>query len=403
MNILFITNKNVNPVIGGIERITFVLAEAFARLYEYRCFSAFTQRLDNCVTPFAEELLLESGHETELLRAFIEKNAIEVVVAQGADAAVNAIVGEIHDAVCAVPGCKMIFVFHNMPGFEYTRMSMDVLCYRILHGQEVAYNLKYLVFQIFRPLLRPLLKRQMRRKYRPAYEAADRMVMLTEGFVPGYASCAGVPADDKFCAISNALTFTDRFPMELYDNEKRKEVLWVGRFDDKHKRLSEALYIWKMVEEGGRFPDWKLRIVGYGPDENYYHSLVKRLRLKNVSFEGKTESRPFYRSAALYMMTSAFEGFGLVITEALQSAAVPIAYDTFASLHDIIEDGHNGYIIPDGDRRGYADSLQRLMADKAACKEIAVRGLDFIDKFSVENITQHWNKLFKSLWKNTIT
>ena len=63
MNILFITNKNVNPVIGGIERITYVLAEAFARLHGHRCFSAFTQRLDNCATPFVEELLLEVGHD----------------------------------------------------------------------------------------------------------------------------------------------------------------------------------------------------------------------------------------------------------------------------------------------------------------------------------------------------
>ena len=397
MNILFITNKNVNPVIGGIERITYVLAEGFARLHGHRCFSAFTQRLDNCVTPFEEELLLEAGRETEMLRDFIVKNGINVVIAQGSDAAVNAIVGQIHDAVHAVPGCKMLFVFHNMPGFEYTRMSPDVLRYRILHGQDVAYNLKYLVFQTFQPLLRPLLTKQMHGKYRPAYEAADRMVMLTEGFIPDYAHCAGVPVDDKFCAISNALTFTDTFPMERYSDEKRNEVLWVGRFDDKHKRLSEALHIWKMVEEGGRFDDWKLRIVGYGPDEAYYHRLVNRLRLRNVSFEGKTESRPFYRSASLYLMTSAFEGFGLVITEALQSAAVPLAFDTFASLHDIIEDGMNGYIIPDGDRRTFADKLQSLMADPDTRRRLAEQGLSVIEKFSIENITQQWNQLFESL------
>ncbi len=397
MNILFITNKNVNPVIGGIERITHVLAEAFARLHGHRCFSAFTQRLDNCATPFVEELLLEAGHETDMLRNFIRKNSVNVVIAQGADAAVNAIVGQIHDAVSAVPGCKMLFVFHNMPGFEYTRMSKDVLCYRLLHGQDVGYNLKYLVFQTFQPLLRPILEKQMHSKYRPAYEAADRVVLLTDGFIPGYARCAGVPADGKFCAISNALTFNDRFPMEQYELEKRNEVLWVGRFDDKHKRLSEALRIWRIVEEDGRFPDWRLRIVGYGSDENYYVRLVRRLGLRNVCFEGKTDSRPFYRSASLYMMTSAFEGFGLVITEALQSGAVPLAYDTFASLHDIIEEGYNGYILSDGDRRGYADRMLALMADEAVRKKMAVQGLAFIEKFSVENITQKWNQLFESI------
>ena len=397
MNILFITNKNVNPVIGVIERITYVLAEAFARLHGHRCFSAFTQRLDNSPTPFEDELLLEVGRETAMLHAFIVKNSVNVVIAQGSDAAVNAIVRQIHDAIHAVPGCKMIFVFHNMPGFEYTRMSPDVLRYRILHGQDVAYNLKYLLFQAFQPLMRPLLKKQMHAKYRPAYEAADRMVMLTDGFIPAYAHCAGVTINDKFCAISNALTFSDRFQMEQYDAIKRNEVLWVGRFDDKHKRLSEAFYIWKKVEEGGRFPDWKLHIVGYGPDEAYYHQLVKRLNLSNVSFEGKTESRPFYQSASLYMMTSAFEGFGLVITEAMQSATVPLAYDTFASLHDIITDGYDGYIIPDRNRCAYSKHLQALMADKELRRRLAQQGLISIEKFSTENITQQWNQLFDTL------
>lgn len=397
MNVLFITNKNVNPVIGGIERITFVLAEAFSKLHGHRCFSAFTQRLDDSKTPFEKELLLAAGRETEMLHTFIEKNNISVVIAQGADAAVNAIVGQIHDAVHAVPDCKMLFVFHNMPGFEYTRMSMDVLLYRILHGQDVTYNLKYLAFQSLQPLLRPLQKKQMHRKYRPAYDAADRLVLLTDGFIPDYARCAGVRVDNKFCAISNALTFSDRFPMDQYDSEKRNEVLWVGRFDDKHKRLSEALYIWKLIEDGNHFPDWRLRIVGYGPDESYYLRLVQKLGLRNVSFEGKTESRPYYRSASLYMMTSAFEGFGLVITEALQSAAVPLAYDTFASLHDIIEDGNNGYIIHDGDRSAYADRMQALISDNVARKRMAENGMALIDKFSVEHITQQWNQLFESL------
>lgn len=397
MNILFITNKNVNPIIGGIERITHVLAVGFAQLHGHRCYSAFTQRLDNIATPFEKELLLEAGRETQMLADFIRENGIQIVIAQGSDAAVNAIVGQIHDAVAAVDGCKMIFVFHNMPGFEYTKMSIDVLRYRIFHGQDVAYNLKYLAFQTLNPILRPLIEKQMHGKYRPAYDAADRVVLLTDGFIPEYARCAGVAVDDKFCAISNALTFTDRFQMEQYENEKRNEVLWVGRFDDKHKRLSEALRIWKIVEDEGQFPTWKLRIVGYGPDENYYHRLVRRLGLKNVCFEGKTESRPFYHSASVYMMTSAFEGFGLVITEALQSAAVPVAFDTFASLHDIIEDGHNGFIVADKDRRAFADRMQTLMENIQLRRQLAQQGLSFIDKFSTENICRHWEQLFDTL------
>lgn len=76
---------------------------------------------------------------------------------------------------------------------------------------------------------------------------------------------------------------------------------------------------------------------------------------------------------------------------------MPLAYDTFASLHDIISDGKNGYIIPDGDRKAYADKLQSLMADTETRRRMAEEGLLAIDKFDVENITKQWNQLFESL------
>ena len=397
MNILFITNKNVNPVIGGIERITHVLAVGFSRLYGHRCFSTFTQRIDNTATPFEKELLLEAGHETQMLSDFISENDIQFVIAQGADAAVNAIVGQIHEAVVIAKKCKMLFVFHNKPGFEYTRMSYDVLRYRIMHGQDIMYNLKYLFFQIFRPLVRKMLDKQMHTKYRPAYDATDRLLLLTKGFIPQYAECAGVSVDDKFIAIGNAVSFDEWFDISKYEEVKQKEVLWVGRFDDKHKRLSETLRIWALVEKDNRFNNWKLRIVGYGPDEAYYKKLVTRLGLKNVSFEGKQESKPFYQTASIFMMTSAFEGFPMVLTEAQQMCVVPLAFNTFASLSDVVENGQTGFSISEGDRYQYVETLKCLMSDSTLRKNIAIKARDSIQNFSVENITKQWNELFESL------
>ena len=394
MNILFITNKNVNPIIGGIERITHVLAVGFAELHGHRCFSAFTQRLDYTKTPFEKELLLQQGRETEMLSGFIRENGIQVVIAQGADAAVNAIVGQIHDAVAGVKGCKMIFVFHNKPGFEYTLMSFDVLRYRIMHGQDVAYNLKYLLFQTFLLLLKPLIRKQMHAKYRPAYDAADKLLLLTKGFIPQYADCAGVEVDSKFAAIGNAVSFDEWFDMEKYDELKKKEVLWVGRFDDKHKRLTETLVIWQHIEKDGHFGDWRLRIVGYGPDENYYKSLVKRLGLKQCSFEGKRESLPYYRTASIFMMTSAFEGFPMVLTEAQQMAVVPMAYNTFASLGDIVRDAENGFVSREGDRKDYCAKLKLLMSKVELRKSMAKASQESIRNFSVEAVTQQWEQLF---------
>ena len=129
MNILFITDKNVNPILGGIERITYVLADGFQRLCGHRCFSAFTQRVDDTPSFFAEELLLTKGNERPELNRFVKKNGIDIIIAQGSAENVNSIIDRIRNAINDVPTCKLLFVFHNMPGFEYIRIDARVLLY----------------------------------------------------------------------------------------------------------------------------------------------------------------------------------------------------------------------------------------------------------------------------------
>ena len=397
MNILFITDKNVNPILGGIERITYVLADGFQRLCGHRCFSAFTQRVDDTPSFFAEELLLTKGNERPELNRFVKKNGIDIIIAQGSAENVNSIIDRIRNAINDVPTCKLLFVFHNMPGFEYIRIDARVLLYRIFHLQNFKTNLKYLCMQMFTPLLKPMLKSHLRNKYLPAYLAADKVVLLTEAFIPEYAKLSGVQPDDHFAAIGNATSFNQELDMSQYDAVKKKEVLCVARFDDRHKRISSALRIWSLIEKIQKFSDWRLRIVGYGEDEDYYFWLTNKLKLKNVSFEGKRDPFDYYRAATVFMMTSAFEGFGIVLVEAQQMGAVPMAFDSFATVHDIITDGVNGFLVQDGDIQAYASKLQTLMDDVGMRKQMAEAGIRMLDRFSVENITRKWNGLFESL------
>ena len=397
MNILFITDKNVNPILGGIERITYVLADGFQRLYGHRCFSAFTQRVDDTPSFFAEELLLTKGNERVELNDFVKKNSIDIIIAQGFAKNVNSIIYKIRESIADVPSCKLLFVFHNMPGFEYVRIDPKVLLYRITHLQNLKMNLSYLGLQLFSPFIKPLLKSHLKSKYWPPYDVSDKVILLTEAFIPQYAKCADVQPDEHFAAIGNAASFDQKLDPALYDGVKKKEVLCVARFDDRDKRVSLVLRIWAIIEKAQRFSDWKLRIVGYGEDEGYYRRLTKKLNLQNVSFEGKKDPFEYYRTASLFMMTSAHEGFGIVLLEAQQMGAVPIAFDSFATVHDIITDGVNGFLVQDGDIQAYASKMQTLMDDAGMRKQMAEAGIQMLDRFSVENITQKWNDLFESL------
>lgn len=397
MEILFITSKNINPFSGGIERSTYILATAFTNIYSHTCYSAYLKRETNNEWPYAGELLLQRGSEYEQIREFVKEKSIKIIIAQGSVGSINNIIEKISEAA-KDGGAKLVFSFRNMPGFELVGINTSVLFHRILHHQQLLNSLGYLFYQTFKCVTRPLIIHKLRKKYVRAYHNADIITLLSERFVNDYAQIAGTPADEKYRGINNALIFDGCFNMDDYDSVKKKTVLFVGRFEERQKRVTEVIQVWKMIERSGRFPEWQLHMVGSGEDELYYKKMVKRLKLKRVSFVGSGESRPYYGEASIFMMTSAFEGFGNVLTESMQNAVVPVAYDSYKALHDIVQDGMNGFIAPDHDRKTYCKCMMRLMSDNELRKKMATNGIQMTSKFSIEKIAGQWDSLITNLY-----
>ena len=97
------------------------------------------------------------------------------------------------------------------------------------------------------------------------------------------------------------------------------------------------------------------------------------------------------------MMTSACEGFPMTLVEAQQCGCVPIAFDSFSSVHDIIQSGRNGYIVPEKDEEEYAHVLQILMKDAALRQKLAANAQKDVLRFSRENIAKQWKTLLENL------
>lgn len=99
------------------------------------------------------------------------------------------------------------------------------------------------------------------------------------------------------------------------------------------------------------------------------------MKLKRITFYGFQNPDEFYKKSLVSCMTSNFEGFGMVLVEAMQYGCVPFAFDTFTALHDIIDDGVNGFIIPPFDEDKYAETVERFvhlpLNSKLRCKTIA--------------------------------
>ena len=96
-------------------------------------------------------------------------------------------------------------------------------------------------------------------------------------------------------------------------------------------------------------------------------------------------------------MVSAYEGWGLTITEAQQCGCVPIAFDSFGAIHDIIDSGKNGIIVPEGNINEYAAQLKRLMNNPDELKRLSDNAREDCLRFSRENIAKQWKTLLESL------
>ncbi|WP_418386088.1 glycosyltransferase, partial [Akkermansia sp.] len=175
--------------------------------------------------------------------------------------------------------------------------------------------------------------------------------------------------------------------------EKEQRVLFVGRLDNSVKGVDRLLRIW--ARAGKSLPDWHLDIVGDGPDAAALKELAERLRLSNVSFEGFRNPAPYYRRASIFCMTSTFEGFGLVLPEAMQHGCVPMAFNSYAAVRDLVIPGKTGILAPPFDEEEYARQLLRLMQDAPLRSAMAQAGPQHAALFSPANVVREWNSLLQ--------
>ena len=365
MNIVYVTDKAVNPESGGIARITYVMSEALRKIYGYSVYSYYGQ---------------------EDFRNYIQKLGSCIVIIQSPSKLAPKILLSIRD----VEHIKTINVFHGTPGYELVPLEREIISYHLRHNIERKWTIKQLLLQIGMSILpKKFYYHILRKKYALPYGKADKIVVLSKGIIDQYLSIA--PGNrEQFVAIPNALSFNH---IE-HDLSKCKEVLVVTRLDDWHKRILEILKIWDTLQKDASFADWTLRIVGDGLDKAYYEDFVRREKVVNVTFEGQQNPLPYYQKAAIFMMTSACEGLPMTILEAQQCGCVPILYDSFASAKDVVTDGENGFLIPYRDRTAYIAALQRLMSDSDLRKRMSEACVRSSERYSVENVAAKWNELF---------
>ncbi len=392
MNILFYTHGKVYATKGGTERTTVSVASALARLYGCRCLSLYEAEeqveKDDC---FVAEFRWQAGpnrhKDVEILHRIVVDNGIDYIIDQG----IFINVGLLREAVAGTP-CKVILAHHYEPGAETLYMSLRRHWARRHDKMPLRGRCRWLLDLVFYPYAKYKYVETLRRTYREAYFQAHRTVLLSKGFVDDYQHFGRFVDDKNFAIIPNSLSFNEYLPVDDI-SKKQPVVLIVSRIEEVHKRLSLALKIWKIASNHAEADGWQLKIVGTGKDMPMYRRMIKNEKIPNVTFEGRQNPIPYYREASLFMMTSRSESWGLTLTEAQQMGVVPIAFDTYASLREIITDGHDGVVIEEDDVDGYVNRMLDLMRNDAERQRMARQAITSSQRFSQEKVAEMWWKL----------
>ena len=395
MNIAISTVMEFNPQLGGTERVSSNLAVAFEQLGHTVYFVAMrefpnTQRYP--YKPVVEQMMLpnsliaDSEENINCFTSFLVEKKIDILINQ---AGILADFSNLCIAVKARTNVKLLSVLHFDPAriIKQYKAEPSLLLYRSAIVRYLYVFLKKIFF--FR------LKLHMKacsNLYKRLYIESDAVILLSDYYKTVFKSLARLDVTTKLRSIPNALSFS------IFEEicPKEKQIIWVGRMCVWAKRPDRLVQIWSYLED--KHPDWQVLFLGDGPYKPKLEQFVKQLGLKNIRFGGFTDPQEAYRQSSIICMTSTHEGFGMVLIEAMQFGVVPMAFNSFESLDDIIEEGITGYKIKPFDLKQYACRLEMLMTDENKRMQIALNARKLVtEKFGTQQIIKKWITLFEQV------
>ena len=369
------------PSYGGVEIVSTVLANQFIEDGHQVTIASYKQPLrdaaqlnlsDQCELLFLSYPVL-SLNNIKKLREYIQTYQIEVLINQWVVPFYATLVWKM---ATYGTNCKVYSVHHNPPD---TNMRIQSLKRQIEQGKGYLKGLYGLVREVSRLSLAFCIKN------------SQKFILLSPSFIPIARKFSRVKDKNKFLSIPNPISM----PVSEEGVLKEKEMIYVGRIEYNQKRTDRVVDIWKELEP--MYPDWKLTIVGDGDDREDLEKRIHKYGLKRVTITGFVNPIEYYQRASILLLTSDYEGFGLVVAEAMSYGVVPVVYNSFESAHDLVVDGYNGILVEKPfDVLNFTKVVQELMEKESYLHVLSHNSRMAAERFSVDGIVKEWYQL----WNN---
>lgn len=185
---------------------------------------------------------------------------------------------------------------------------------------------------------------------------------------------------------------------DAYSDVMNKRVIAVGRLDYQ-KGFDRLIQAWQLVRHTGKFTDWKLDIFGQGEWREMLQQMIDKAELQNTVCLNRPTKQigEEYVKSDMLVMSSNYEGFPMVMIEAMACGLPVVSFDYKCGPKDIIQTGINGLLVPNGDIQALADAMMKVMEDEAYRKMLSLNARKVVDTYSEQAVMSQWIRLFTSI------
>lgn len=214
----------------------------------------------------------------------------------------------------------------------------------------------------------------------------DKLVVLTEKDKKSWKEL------DSVTAIPDPLSFEPSSVSHLAE----KRVVAVARYSHE-KGIDLLLNAWAVVENS--CSEWRLDVYGDG-DREAYERLIDQLRIdrSRCCLRGRTNDvERAYMQSSLFVLSSRFEGFGMVIVEAMACGLPVVAFDCPWGPRSIITDGEDGILAENGNVGALAEELLCMIEHPEERTRMGANAVIKSARYKIDRLAKDWQQLFESL------
>jgi glycosyltransferase involved in cell wall biosynthesis len=263
-----------------------------------------------------------------------------------------------------------------------TRPGLNLLSASVAASQLVKIGQEHMNLSTHRPPVRRAIKR--------GYAGLDALATLTVRDLEEYRAALG--DGPALTAIPNA---TPDLGGVRSDGSART-VMAAGRLT---RQKAFALLIEAFAQVAAAHPEWQLLICGGGPRREHLEKLIDQLDVgANVTLAGPVRNLAAKMTeASIFALSSRFEGFPMVLLEAMSVGLPVVSFDCPTGPREIVEDGRNGLLVPEADIGALAAALIRMIEDDELRRRCSEGALETAGRYSIEAIGARWDELIEWL------